>query len=58
MDVEHFVRDLADGLHHIRAKRDVGDEMAVHDIDVNHIAARSHDRAHVVAKPREIGGKD
>src|SRR5262249_15002467 len=39
-------------------KRDVGDEMAVHDVDVDHVATDGLDRLDLLAKPRKIGRED
>jgi hypothetical protein len=32
--------------------------MAVHDVYMDDVAAGSHNGAHVIAKPSEIGGQD
>ena len=54
MHIEHFVRMRTQRLHHVGTDRDIGDEMAVHNIDVDPISARGIDRAHFFAKPGEI----
>ena len=51
MHVERQLRVRADRLHHARADRDVGHEVAVHDIDMDHVGAGLLDRAHFLAQP-------
>ena len=41
-----------------RADRQIGDEMAVHDVDVDPVGAGRVDRADFLAELREIGGQD
>ena len=45
-------------LHHPRADGDVGDEMAVHHVDVDPVGAGLVDRADLLAEPGEVGGQD
>src|SRR3569623_1425164 len=44
-------------LHEDRPERDVGHEMAVHDIDMDVVGPRGLDSADFLAQPREIGGQ-
>ena len=43
---------------HLRTDRDVGHEMAVHDVDVHPVGPRSLDRPHFLAEARKIGRPD
>ena len=45
-------------LHHRRTDRQVGHEMAVHDVDVDPVGAGLIDRAHFLAEPGEVRGED
>ena len=56
--VERLLGVGAKRLHHGRADRQVGHEMAVHHVDVDPVGARFVDRPHVLAKLREVGGQD
>ena len=58
MDVHHALDVLADGRASGRAESDVGDVMAVHDVDMDPIAALGLDGAAFGAEIGEIGGKD
>ena len=58
VDVERLRRMRAYRLHNRRPHRDVGDEMPVHDIDMDPVRAGRVDRADFFAKPGEIGGQD
>ena len=58
VDVERLRRVRAKRLHHARADRQVGDEMAVHDVDVDPVGAGRVDRADFLAELREVGGED
>ena len=49
---------LSQRLHHQRADGDVGDEVAVHHVDVDPVAAGGVDRPHLVAELGEVGGED
>ena len=42
----------------LRPERDVGHEVAVHDVDVDAVGAGRVDRAHLLAEPGEVGGED
>ena len=56
--VEHLGGVRAQRLHHVGADRDVGYEMAVHDIDVDPVGAGLIDGAHLLAELGEIGSED
>ena len=56
--IERLFGVAADRLHHIRADGDVGNEMAVHDVDMDPVGAGGIDRAHFLAELGEIGGED
>ena len=58
MDVERLVGVRPQGFDHRRADRDIRDVMPVHHVDMDPVRARSVDRAHLFAKPCEVGGKD
>ena len=58
VDVERLLRVRPERLHHRRADREVGDEMAVHHVDMDPVGAGLVDRAHFLAEPGEIGGED
>ncbi len=49
---------LAEGLDHRESDTDVGDEVSVHDIDVQHRGSGALDFRDVVAQVREIGRQD
>ena len=51
-------RAVAQGRDHIGADRNVRNEMAVHDIDMDVIGARFVNGLHFVAEAREICGED
>ena len=53
-----LARVRAQRLHHRRADREVGHEMAVHHVDVDPVGAGRVDRAHFLAQPGEVGGQD
>ena len=48
----------ADRLHHRRPEGDVGDEVAVHDVDVDGARAAALGGGDVLAEAREVGGED
>ena len=56
--VERELGDRADGLDHGRAEGDVGDEVAVHDVDVDDGAAAALGRGDFVGEMGEVGGED
>ena len=58
MDVERLGGVRAERLHHGRADREVGHEMAVHHVDVDPVGAGFVDRAHFLAELGEVGGED
>ena len=58
MDVEGLRRDMPDRLHHLRTEGNIRHEMAVHDVDVDDVAAGRHDVADRFAEPREIAGEN
>ena len=58
MHVERKRRAGSQGLYDHRADREVGDEMAVHHVDMNPIGAGRGHGAHLLAQPREIGRED
>src|SRR5260370_42661568 len=58
MRLDRDVGDSAHGLYHERPESQVGDEVAVHDIDLDPIRARGHGLSYLVAQPRDVGRKD
>ena len=56
--VERQLGDGAQGLDHGRAEGDVGDKVAVHDIDVDDGAAAALGRGDFVGEMGEVGGED
>jgi len=56
--VERESGDLAEGLDHGRAEGDVGDEVAVHDVDVDDGAATALGGCDFVGEMGEVGGED
>ena len=58
MDVERLGGVRPQRLHHRRADGEVGDEMAVHHVDMDPVGAGLVDRADLLAEPGEIGGED
>ncbi len=61
MDVDRsagIVDLIGDRSGHQRADRDRRDEVAVHDVDVNHASAGSHHLGHLRAEAGEVGGED
>ncbi len=58
MDVERLGGVRAKRLHHRRADRQVGHEMAVHHVDMDPVGARRVDGADLLAEPGEIGRED
>jgi hypothetical protein len=58
MDVHRDLHVRAQRLHHVRADGDVGDEVAVHHVDVQPIGARRLDRAGFLAETRKIRRQD
>ena len=61
---DHQVHVEGDGgvlpqrLHDHRAEADVGDEMPVHDVEVQPVGAGGGDGARFLAQPGEIGGEE
>ena len=58
VDVERFGGHALDGAHDDRADRDVGDKMAVHDVDVNEIGAAAFNQRDVMPERGEVGGEN
>ena len=58
MDVEGFGGSFGYGVNDDRSDREIGDEMAVHHIDVHKIASRIADGADIAGQIAEIGGED
>ncbi len=56
--VERELGDGAEGLDHGRAEGDVGDEVAVHDVDVDDGAATALGGGDFVGEMGEVGGED
>ena len=56
MDVEGLGTVRAQRLHHSRPDRDIGDEMAVHHIDMDPVASSLVNRANLLTQAGEIGG--
>ena len=55
MHIEGLFRVRFQGLHDRRADREIGHEMAVHDIHMDKIGASVRDGFDLVTEPREIG---
>jgi len=58
MNVERLCRRPADRLQHDRADGDVGNEAAIHHIDMDPVGASGVDGANLLAQPREVGRQD
>jgi hypothetical protein len=58
VNVERLGGVRAQGLHHHRADRDVGDEVAVHHVDMDPVGPGGVNRAHFLAQAGKIGGED
>ena len=58
MHVERLFGVRPQRLHHRRADGDVGNEMAVHHIDMDQVGAGRLDRLDFRAQPGKIGGQD
>ena len=58
MNVKHFFRGGANGFDNGRAERDVGNEMAVHDVDMDVIGTRVVNGGYFRPQFGKIGGKD
>ena len=58
VEIERNRRRLADRLHDRGTQRDVRDELAVHDVDVDHVGARRRDRLHLFAQAGKISGEN
>ena len=58
VDVERLGRRATDGLDDDRAEADVGDEAAVHDVDVDPVGAGGVDGANLFGQSRKIRGQD
>ena len=56
--VEQLPAVWAQRLHDVGADRDVGHEMAVHDVDMDPVGPGGIDRAHLLAELCEVGGQD
>ena len=55
VDVERQLGRRAHGPHDERADGDVGDEAAVHDVDVDVVGAGGLGGAHLLGQPAEVG---
>ena len=53
-----MLRHAAHRLDHARSERDVRNEPAVHDVEMDPVGARRIDRANFFAEPREVGGEE
>jgi hypothetical protein len=58
MDIERLCAVRAQRLDHGRSDGDVGDEMTVHHIDMDPVAASRVNRANLFTQTRKIGGQD
>ena len=58
VNVQYALRDFADRFHNRRADRQVRDEVAIHDVDVQHGCASALHARDFFAKAREVGRKD
>src|SRR3546814_2095743 len=58
MDIEGLLRVRTERLHHAGSYRDVGDEMAVHHVDMDPVGAGLVNGTDFLAQAREIGGED
>ncbi len=57
MNVEDLLAVRTQGLHHRRADGQIGDEMPVHDIDMNIVGTSHVDGSDLFAQAGEIRGK-
>src|SRR3546814_10197784 len=55
MDIEGLLRVRTERLHHAGSYRDVGDEMAVHHVDMDPVGAGLVNGTDFLAQAREIG---
>ena len=58
VDVERGPRAGAERRDHVGAEGDVGDEMAVHHVDLHPVGAGGLDRGHLLAEAGEVGRED
>ena len=58
MDIECLFGVRTDGANDVWADGNVGNKMAVHDIDMDPVGAGSIDGAHLLAEFCKIGGQD
>lgn len=58
VNIHGLVSDASDGVQNERPNGDVGDESAIHDINVDPIAASFVDLADLLAETREISAED
>ena len=56
--VERLAGQPANGPHHVRSEGDVGDEMTVHDVEMDPVGAGGIEVANDIADGREIGRQD
>ena len=58
MHVEHLLGVGAQRFHDVRPDGDVGDEMTVHDVEMDPVGARGIDRPDLLAQFAEVGRKN
>jgi hypothetical protein len=58
MDVQRQLRNLMTSFHDERAHGDVGDEMTIHDVDVDPISSGFFDLPELIFQSGEISRKD
>jgi len=58
VNIKRQTREFANGRDPSRAKRNVIDEMTVHDVAMNPIGARGFDAMNFLSEPREICRKN
>ena len=56
--VRGLVADVAEGVHDREAEGDVGDEDAVHDVDMQPVGLAAIDHLHVAAEVHKVGRKE
>jgi hypothetical protein len=58
MRIERHPGDSTHRLKHRNSKRDIGDEVPVHHVEMNHVGAGRFDLGVLLAQAREVGGKN
>ena len=58
MHIEHLLGVRAQRFHDVRSDGDVGDEVAVHDVEMDPVGSCRIDRADFFAQLAKVGGKN